>query len=128
MKRKIIFVLFALSILALGIGYVLSNAHGFTLCGVSLFCADVMTKGTGLFYSMQALAFVFAILLFFPQAFSAWKKFAVWYVPLMYLYFVVYENEGFFSIPEESVYRSLSIVYVLISVFLIAMAARKGAK
>jgi hypothetical protein len=74
---------------------------------------------------MQAIAGVFVVLLLVPQAFSAWKKFAIWYVPLMFVYFAIYENGGFFSIPEESVYRFLSIVYAAISLAIVGWVALK---
>ena len=82
-----------------------------------------MDKGDALFYSMQGLAVVFAALIFVPRALNSWKKFAIWYLPIMFIYFAFYKNEGFFSIPERDVYIFFSVLYVLISLILISIAA-----
>ncbi len=120
--------LLAFSIVGIVAGYILFHAFQFNICGQSLFCTDLMNKGNALFYSMQAIGAVFLVLLFVPQAFSAWKKFAIWFLPLMFIYFAIYKNEGFFSIPEESIYRFLSIVYVLVSLILISLTALRKRK
>lgn len=123
--KKLTLVLFVLSFVGLGIGFILKSSTELGLCLISEpSCINLLTQlGNALFYSMQAIAAVFIVLLLVPQAFTAWKKFAVWYLPLMFIYFVIYENGGFFSIPEESVYRFLSIVYAVISLTIIAFKA-----
>ncbi len=84
--------------------------------------------GKGLFYGMGALALVFALLYFVPQAFRAWKKFAIWFVPIAALIFVFYPEPGsgdFFSPYPEQVFQWLSALYVVVSVIIIAIASRK---
>lgn len=74
---------------------------------------------------MGALAVVFFLLLFAQHAFDAWKRFAIWYVPIVAFYFAIYESTGFFTIPAESVYRFFSIVYVVVSLVIIALASSR---
>jgi len=64
--------------------YIFLNAYPFGLCvKYDPECHRLlMDNGIRLFYGMGALALVFLILLFVPQAVSAWKKFAIWYVPI----------------------------------------------
>lgn len=86
--------------------------------------------GKGLFYGMGALTLVFIILLFIPRAFQAWKKFAIWFVPLAALLFVIYPEPSsgdFFSPYPEQVFQWVSALYILISVVIIAIASRKRA-
>jgi hypothetical protein len=123
MQRKLQISLLGLSVVGIGLGYVLFHAYRFGICGVTLFCANLMDKGNALFYGMQGLAVIFALLLLVPTAFQAWKKFAIWYIPFMFIYFAMYKNEGFFSIPEKDIYAFFTGVYVLISVVIIAISA-----
>ncbi len=88
--------------------------------------------GKSLFYGMSALSFIFLILLFIPRAFPAWKKFAIWFIPLMTLLFVFYPDPGsgdYFSPYPEHIFRWVSIIYVLISLLIILsnMIRRKQA-
>lgn len=79
--------------------------------------------GKGLFYGAGALAFVFLILLFVPQAFTAWKKFAVWFVPLSAILFAVYPYPGsgdLFSPYPEQIFQWVSALYIVISLAIIA--------
>ena len=86
---------------------------------------DVLVRlGKALFYGSGALAFIFLILLFIPQAFPAWKKFAVWFVPLAALLFIVYPNPGsgdLFSPYPEQIFRWVSGLYVAASILIIAV-------
>ena len=131
MKPKhLTLILLFFSLVGIGVGYFLKNSIEVGLCLVSEpTCINQLTQiGNALFYSMQAVALVFLLLFFVPQAFGAWKKFAIWYLPIMFIYFAIYENSGFFSIPEEQVYRFFSIVYAVVSIVIIALiSARKKA-
>ncbi|OGG40529.1 hypothetical protein A2118_01910 [Candidatus Kaiserbacteria bacterium GWA2_50_9] len=71
---------------------------------------------------MGALAIVFLVLLFIPRAFSVWKKFAIWFVPLAALLFIFYPDPGsgdLFSPYPEQVFQWVSGLYVFISLVLI---------
>ena len=115
------FWLLVLSIIGIIVGLVFKNSTELGFCLVSEpTCLNQLTQiGNAIFYSMQAIALVFLVLLFVPHAFNAWKKFAIWFLPLMFIYFAIYENQGFFSVPEESVYRFLSVVYAALSLAII---------
>ena len=132
MKDKKISVLFACSLAGLGIGYVLTNSVRFGLCisnGVvsEASCINFYERvGDPLFYGIGALALVFLILLFVPRAFSAWKKFAIWFVPLAALLFIFYPDPGsgdFFSPYPEQVFQWISGIYILVSVLIIAVVS-----
>ena len=80
---------------------------------------------------MSALAIVFLILLFLPSSFSAWKKFAKWFVPLATLLFIFYPEPGsgdFFSPYPEQVFKWVSVIYVVASVLIIAIHFLKSRK
>ena len=82
--------------------------------------------GKGLVYGMGALVLVFSVLFFIPRAFSAWKKFAIWFVPLAALLFIVYPEPGsgdYFSPYPEQVFQWVSAFYVLVSLTIIVIAA-----
>lgn len=81
-----------------------------------------------LFYGMSALSLVFLILTFLPQAFPAWKKFAIWFIPIATLIFVFYPNPGsgdYFSPYPEQIFQWVSALYVAISVLLILVQVTK---
>lgn len=123
MKNKQILISFALSLVGFGVGYFLLKVYD---CGYSIFCYDLVTKAFALFYGAGALAVVFFILLFTPRAFSAWKKFAVWFIPLAALLFIFYPEPGsgdLFSPYPEQVFQWVSGLYVLVSVVIIAIAS-----
>ena len=128
--RKKIVSLLLVSLIGFGVGYILKNSTELGLCLVSEpTCINNLTwVGDGLFYSMPALAFIFLILLFTPNAFPAWKKFAVWFIPLTTLLFIFYPNPGsgdYFSPYPEQVFRWVSILYVVVSISIITLR-RKG--
>ena len=123
--RKTTAILFLAALVSWGIGFIFSNAISFGLCMHDQYsCRDVFNNiGDPLFYSMPALALIFLILLFTPQAFLAWKKFAIWFVPLAALLFAFYPGPGgndLFSPYPEQVFRWVSILYVIISILIIA--------
>lgn len=90
---------------------------------------DMLVKtGKGLFYGFSALAIVFVLLMFVPSAFQAWKKFAIWFVPLAALLFAFYPNPGsgdFFSPYPEQIFQWVSALYVLVSALIIGWSIRK---
>lgn len=134
--KKSTFLFLLLSFVGIGMGYWLSNSYEFGLCQANyaantfdVSCHQLFDKiGNALFYGMQGLAVIFALLLLVPTAWQAWKKFAIWYIPFMFIYFAMYKNEGFFSIPEKDMYAFFTGVYVLISVVIIAISALKRQK
>ena len=87
--------------------------------------------GDGLFYGSGALALVFLLLLLVPRAYPAWKKFAVWFVPLAAILFAIYPNPGsgdLFAPYPEQVYRWVSGFYVLASgLIIVRTSVRKPA-
>lgn len=104
---------------------------GFSI-GFLILNSDIQASATGeilvrlgksLVYGMGALSLVFLLLLFIPQAFSAWKKFAIWFVPLAALLFIAYPEPGagdFIAPYPEQIFQWISALYVLISLIIIA--------
>lgn len=132
MKNKQILIPFALSLVGFGVGYILTNSIKFGICisnnvVTDASCINLYERlGDPLFYGMGALAIVFFILFFISRAFSAWKKFAVWFIPLAAILFVFYPNPGsgdLFSPYPEQVFQWVSGLYVLISAVIIAIAS-----
>lgn len=118
--KKTIFSLLIFSLVGFGIGLSLRNSTELGLCLMSEpTCINNLTWiGDGFFYGMPALALVFLILLFTPQAFPAWKKFAIWFIPLATLIFVFYDGPSsgdYFSPYPEQVFKWVSILYVVAS-------------
>jgi|SRR3989344_2863446 len=134
--RKLIILLFLLSVVGFGAGYLMTNSYNFGICFSNLStnafdvsCHEVYERvGNPLYYGMSALAIVFIILLFLPSSFSAWKKFAKWFVPLAALLFIFYPEPGsgdFFSPYPEQIFRWVSILYIVLSVVIIARSVIK---
>lgn len=132
--KKITFWLLILSFVGFGVGYILTNSIQFNICTVSetiteASCINFYERvGDPLFYGMPALAFVFFILIFTQQAFSAWKKFAIWFIPLATLLFIFYPDPSpgdYFSPYPEQIFKWVSITYVVISIFIIALKTVK---
>lgn len=90
---------------------------------------DILVRlGKSLIYGMGALAVVFLLLFFVPQAFSTWKKFAIWFVPLAAIIFIVYPEPGsgdFISPYPEQVFQWVSALYVLVSLVIIVWSSMK---
>ncbi|HEY4494188.1 MAG TPA: hypothetical protein VJB95_02030 [Candidatus Paceibacterota bacterium] len=133
-KRKSISILFMVSMVGIIVGYILTNSTKFNICVLNqtiteATCINFYERlGDPLFYGMLALTVVFLILLFIPRAFDAWRKFAVWFIPLAVLLFIFYPDPGsgdLFSPYPEQVFQWVSGLYVLISVFIIVRAARR---
>ena len=128
MKKQTSF-LFIFSLIGLGIGYFFTNSIQFGLCTVNTViteasCINFYERlGDPLFYGMGALAIVFLVLLFVPKAFNAWRKFAIWFVPLAALLFIFYPEPGsgdYFSPYPEQVFQWVSALYIGISLVVIA--------
>ena len=90
---------------------------------------DMLVKlGKSLFYATTAMSLVFLVLLFTPQAFTAWKKFAIWFVPLAAILFAVYPDPGsgdLFSPYPEQIFQWVSALYVIISISIITWKSYK---
>jgi hypothetical protein len=132
MKKEISFFL-VVSFVGFLSGYILSNSASFGICASNAYeCRDLFNRiGDPLLYGMGALSLVFVILLFFTRAVSAWKKFAGWFIPLAAILFAVYPQPGawdFLSPDPETLFKWISISYVVISVAIIVGVALKSAK
>ncbi len=125
MKKDTFFFVFSLMGSVIGYFILQSDLHA-SVTG------DMLVKlGKGLVYGSSALALIFFILLFTPQAFRAWKKFAIWFIPLAALLFIFYPNPGsgdFFSPYPEQVVRWVSCLYVAISILIIAWSSFRNKK
>src|SRR3989338_11717630 len=122
--KKITFGLLVISLVGWGIGVFLLKFYD---CGNSIFCYNLTTRSFALYYGMPALALIFFILIFTQQAFSAWKKFAIWFIHLATLLFIFYPNPGsgdYFSPYPEQVFRWVSTLYVVVSVAIIAVSLK----
>jgi len=124
--KKLILSMLGTSLVGFGIGYVFTNSTIFGLCSHNQYSCRDFFNGTGdpFFYGMGALALVFLLLLAVPQAFPAWKKFAIWFVPIAAILFATYSDPAsgdFISPYPETVFKWVSALYVLISVIIIAM-------
>ena len=128
--RKIAFGLFIFSLVGVLIGYLLTSSYDFGFCysNIQTNTFDVSCHGlyerigNPLFYGMSALSLIFFILIFTQQAFSIWKKFAIWFIPLATLFFIFYPDPGsgdYFSPYPEQVFKWISILYVVISILII---------
>ena len=126
--RKLASGLLVLSLVGFGIGYILTNSIKYGLCIANAIVFDASCVnfyervGDPLYYGMGALAIVFLVLLALPQAFSTWKKFAIWFVPLAALLFTIYPDPGsgdLFSPYPEQVFQWVSGFYILISLLII---------
>lgn len=129
MKNKQILIPLILSVVGFVVGYVLTNSIKFWICisnnvVTDASCINLYERlGDPIYYGAGALAIVFLVLSFTSQAFSAWKKFAVWFVPLAVLLFIFYPEPGsgdLFSPYPEQVFQWVSGLYIIISLLLIA--------
>lgn len=120
MSRRSLLLFLGSSLVLSMSGYVALNGYD---CGYSVFCYRFFTRVADPFmYGGAALSIVFLLLLAFPQAISVWKKFAVWFVPLAALLFIFYPEPGawdFLSPMPEQLFQWVSLLYVVISTFLI---------
>ena len=122
--------LLAASVLGALAGFVLTNSVNFGFCQHDQYsCRDVFNSfGDPLMYGMGALALVFLLLLLAPRAWEAWRKFAVWFVPLATVLFIFYPEPGsgdLFSPYPETVFKWASGLYIVVSLFIILLEARK---
>lgn len=134
--KQLTFLLLVLSLAGAGIGYVLDNSIKFGICIANstvteASCINFYERiGSGIFSGMLALSFIFIVLLIIPKAFSAWKKFAIWATPIVALIFATYSGSGGFDMvsPDpETLFKWISILYVVVSLVIIGIAARKKA-
>ena len=132
MKIKVLILLLA-SLLLSATGYIFTNSIQFNLCGQNQYsCRDLYNNiGDPLLLGMLAIAIIFLTLLFLPKAWTAWRKFAIWYVPLATLLFIFYPEPGsgdLLSPYPETVLKWVSGIYVAISLVIIAKATLKNKK
>lgn len=126
--------LFATSILTSIFGYIFTNSIKFGFCiadGIvtQASCINFYERiGDPIFYGGVALSLVSLVLLLVPQAFSAWKRFASWFVPLAVLLFIFYPEPDagdLLSPYPEQVFQWVSVLYVVLSLGVIVHAKFK---
>ena len=115
--RKKISLLFAVSLVGFVIGFVFTNSVRFDLCLSTQYnCREFFNNvGDPLLFGSLALSIIFLVLLFVPRAWSAWKKFALWFIPLTALLFAWYPDPGsgdYFSPYPEQVFQWVSAIYI----------------
>ncbi|OGG68253.1 hypothetical protein A3C95_01385 [Candidatus Kaiserbacteria bacterium RIFCSPHIGHO2_02_FULL_56_30] len=120
-----------LSLIGFGIGYGLTNSTLFSFCLHDEYnCRSLLNSiGDPLYYGTGALAIVFVILYFVPRAWGAWRRFAIWFVPLAALLFAFYPEPGggdLFSPYPEQVFQWVSALYLLVSVIIITFASLRS--
>lgn len=98
-------------------------------CGYSVFCYYLSTRVFDpLIYGMSALVLVFATLVLVPRAYEAWKKFAVWAIPLTALLFILAPEQSSglgvvaFGPTPEQVFKWGSVLFVVVSLVIIVRA------
>ena len=126
--RRITFLFLIISLVGWGVGLFLLKFYD---CGNSIFCYNLTTRSFALFYGMPALALVFLMLTFLPQTFPAWKKFAIWFIPIVTLIFIFYQGPSsgdYFSPYPEQVFQWVSALYVIASAVIIFISLRKNRK
>ena len=132
-KKKPLLYLFVSSAVAV-VGYLISKNSGFMiLCNesgsLSRECfVEYSRIGDPLFYGMAALAVIFLVLYFLPKAWDAWKKFALWFVPITAVLFIVYPEPESWDLPQEPVFKFISGVYVVVSLLIILYASLRKKK
>lgn len=142
--RRLIATLFFIALVGVAMGYAFDRSYEVGLCFADfenqvydVSCHRLYERiGSPLFYGTGALALVFLALFFVPRAFSAWRKFAIWYVSLALLVFVTYPvgggPSGFFVTnigpPAILVYQWVSGLYVLISLAIVGRVLLRGQK
>ena len=116
---------FFVSLLGSVLGHVLSNSVRFGICtadetGTDVGCILTLNRiGDPLFYGMAALVVIFLVLYFLPKAWDTWKKFALWFVPITAVLFIVYPEPESWDLPQEPVFKFISGVYVVVSLLII---------
>lgn len=146
MVRIVIISLLMVSMLTAIAGYIFANSYTFGVCHADyatntfdVSCHIFFNKlGDPIQYGFTALSIIFALLVFFPVAFSSWLKFAIWYVPLAAILFAIAPTPGggigaapsVIGPSPEQIYLWGSAIYVLVSMVIIARAMRrsKGSK
>lgn len=116
------------SLVLFGAGYYIVNILD---CGVSVSCSALTSRGDAMFYGFGALAIVFVALILVPKAYSAWKEFAVWFLPPALAIFITYRDVGGFGnfLPyAENVFRFLAGAYIVCSLLVIlwSFLSKKG--
>lgn len=132
-NRKLNILLLVLSVIGLGVGYVLTNSIKFGICIANptvtqASCINFYERlGDPIFYGMGALALVFLTLLTIPKAWPAWKRFAIWFVPVAAILLAIYPEPNSWDVlpsPQEFS-KWVSGIYILVSVWIIVASKRK---
>ena len=132
LKNKI-FWGFVVSSIGVILGYIFLYPVQFHLCTADFTTmtfdnsclASSSLIGIKLFYPFLALIPIFLILFFIPRAVSAWKKFAVWYIPIVGIFVALSSpgDAGWIIGPTYSQYvQGLGAIYLGSSLSIIGMA------
>lgn len=130
--RKIAFYSFFGSLALSGIGLYVSR---FYECGYSSQCFFIFSRvGSPLFYGFGVLSLVLLALLAFPRATRPWwKYFAIWYIPLALVLFIVWPEPrgGMGVVPSvlgpapEAAFRWISGIFLVVSAGIVALTASR---
>jgi hypothetical protein len=129
-SKNWILIFFLLTLTGFGVGYVLDNSIEYGLCvaNAEVFdagCVNFYERvGNAVYYGMGALALGFLMLLVVPQAFPAWKKFAIWFVPIATFIFVFYQeprSDDWVSPSPEMLFRWIAALYVLATLVVVGL-------
>lgn len=134
-NRKLNILLLVLSVIGFVFGYVFLNSYEFNVCSANfetnvydVSCHILFERiGAPLFYGMGALALVFLTLLTIPKAWPAWKRFAIWFVPVAAILLAIYPEPNSWDVlpsPQEFS-KWVSGIYILVSVWIIVASKRK---
>jgi len=129
LKNKI-FWGFVVSSIGVILGYIFLYPVQFHLCTADFTTmafdnsclASSSLIGIKLFYPFLALALIFLILFLTPRAVSSWRKFAMWYIPVVGL-LVAFSGPGDAGWAIGPTYQqyiqAVSMIYVVISLIII---------
>lgn len=122
--KPVLMCVFSVSLVVAVASYYFLETHE---CGNSIFCFQYVGNMYGLIYGFSALTIVFALLLIFPHSIQAWKKFALWFLPLAFLTFLTYDrplDSGFMDVTPHpiEVYKFFAVLYVALSVLIISVS------
>ena len=126
-----------MSLLFAVLGFIFIYPEAVGLCGLDRACFSnypTFSIGEPLAYSMTVLSIVLMILLFVSeQAFNAWKKFAIWAIPIgvILLWLAPTSTPGglgisFFNYTKESASWGVSLLFFIISMSILVRAKIQG--
>ena len=124
-QKTVIIALFILSLFGVLIGQSIAHPEWAGFCSIEdhpcIFSFPVFELGQPLFFGASYLAFTFLILLFVRlEAFKAWIKFAVWFIPLAFILITITPVYSDFSPGRLQLTKMLGTLYIVLSLIIIA--------